>query len=262
MYYEVHGEGGVPLLLLHGSIGSLEMFRPLLPALTTGRQVIAIDQQGHGRTADVDRPLRYPQLADDAAAFLAWLGVERADVVGFSMGAGAALALASRRPELVRKLVVAGAGYSAAGAYPAALAGREATFSPEVFRDTPFETDYRRIAPDPDHFPALVLKVQDLLLSSPDWQEADIRGIAAPTLIVIGDSDLVTVEHAAAFFRLRGGGVPGDFLPLPPAQLAVLPGTSHIGLIRRSEWLGSMIPAFLDVPPPEAGGENGHAKLD
>jgi pimeloyl-ACP methyl ester carboxylesterase len=251
MYYEIHGEtrSGVPLLLLHGSMGSLEMFRPLLPALTEGRRVIAVDQQAHGRTTDVDRPLRYEHLADDAAAFLRWFGVDRADVLGFSMGAGAALQLAAGRPDLVRKLVVAGAGYSAAGAYPEALAGREATFSPEAFVGTPFEADYRRIAPRPDDFPTLILKVQDLLLSASDWPEEAIREIAAPTMIVVGDSDIVSVEHAVAFFRLRGGGVPGDFLPMPPAQLAILPGTTHIGLIARTDWLGSMIPAFLDAPP-------------
>lgn len=252
LYYEVHGDAdGVPLLLLHGSIGSMEMFRTLLPALTQGRQVIAIDQQGHGRTADVDRPLRYEQLADDAAAFLRWLGVNRADVFGFSMGAGAAMQLAVRQPELVRKLAVAGAGYSAEGSYAEAVAGREATFSPEAFAGTPFEVDYRRIAPNPDDLPALVLKVQDLLLSSPDLPEEAIRGIAAPTMIIIGDSDIISVEHAVEFFRLRGGGVPGDFLPMPASQLAILPGTSHLMLIERTEWLASMVPAFLDAPMPE-----------
>jgi pimeloyl-ACP methyl ester carboxylesterase len=254
MYYEIHGEavsGGVPLLLLHGSIGSLEMFRELLPAFTEDRQVIAVDQQAHGRTADIDRPLRYGQLAADAAAFLRWLGVAPVDVFGLSMGSGAALQLARTHPDLVRKLVVAGAGYSAAGTYPEALAGREATFSPEAFAGTPFEADYRRIAPGPDDFPSLVLKVQDLLLTSIDWSEAAVRAIAAPTMIVVGDSDIVSVEHAATFFRLRGGGVPGDFLPMPPAQLAVLPGTTHLGLMTHAEWLGSMVPAFLDAPMPE-----------
>jgi pimeloyl-ACP methyl ester carboxylesterase len=251
LYYEIHGAGGVPLLLLHGAIGSLEMFRPLLPALTESRRVIAVDQQAHGRTADVDRPLRYEQLADDAAAFLRWLGVERADVFGLSMGAGAALHLAIRRPELVRKLVVAGAGYSNDGGYPEALAGREAFFTPEVFAGTPFEADYRKIAPNPDDFPALVLKVQDLTRSSADWPEEAIRGLASPTMIIVGDADIVRPEHAVEFFRLRGGGVPGDFVPMPPAQLAVLPGTTHITLIERAEWLGSMIPAFLNAPMPE-----------
>src|SRR5215207_5065277 len=132
MYYEIHGSGGVPLLLLHGSLGSLEMFRPLLPALTQNRQVIAVDQQAHGRTADIDRPLRYEQLADDAAAFLRYLDLDRADVFVFSMGATAAWQLAIRHPELVRKLVGA-ISYTNDGIYPEVLTGLETTFSPDAF---------------------------------------------------------------------------------------------------------------------------------
>jgi pimeloyl-ACP methyl ester carboxylesterase len=250
MYYEIHGDGGVPLLLLHGSMGSLEMFRPLLPALTIGRQVIAVDQQAHGRTADIDRPLRYEQLADDAAAILRYLDVGPADVFGFSMGSAAAWQLAIRHPELVRKLVGA-ISYKKEGIYPEVLAGLETTFSPQVFAGTPFEEDYRAIAPNPDDFPTLVLKVQNLTRSATDLPAETIRAIAAPTMIIVGDADIITPEAAVELFRLRGGGVPGDFVPMPSAQLAILPGTSHTMLIARTEWLGSMIAAFLDEPMPE-----------
>ena len=246
MYYEIHGEGGVPLLLLHGSLGSLEMFEPLLPALTKGRQVIAVDQQGHGRTADADRPLRYEQLADDATAFLRWLEVERADVFGFSMGSAAAWQLAIRHPALVRKLVGA-ISFSNEGIYPVVLAGLESTFSPEAFAGSPIEGDYRGLAPHPADWPVLVAKVQDLTHSATAWPVETIRDIAAPTMIIIGDADIITPEHAVELFRLRGGGVPGDCVPMPPAQLAILPGTTHMTLIARTEWLGSMIPAFLDA---------------
>ncbi|MDF3039957.1 MAG: alpha/beta hydrolase fold protein [Thermomicrobiales bacterium] len=250
MYHEVHGGGGVPLLLLHGSLGSLEMFRPLLPTLTKGRRVIAIDQQGHGRTADVDRPLRYEQLADDAAAFLGFLGSNQVDLFGFSMGSAAAWQLAIRRPELVRKLVGA-ISYSNEGIYPEVLAGLQTTFNSEAFAGSPIETGYRRVAPNPDGFPALVRKVRDLTSTAGEWPVEAIRAIAAPTMIVIGDADIIRPEHAVELFRLRGGGVPGDFAPMPPAQLAILPGTTHLTLIERAEWLGSMIPAFLDAPMPE-----------
>jgi pimeloyl-ACP methyl ester carboxylesterase len=252
MYFEIHGTGGmgVPLLLLHGSLGSLDMFLPLLPMLTKGRQVIAVDQQAHGRTADVDRPLRYEQLADDAASFLRWLGVERADVFGFSMGSAAAWQLAIRQPELMRKLV-GGISYRNDGIYPEVLAGLETYFTPEVFAGTPIEADYRKIAPNPDDFPTLILKVQDLTRSATSWPVETIRAIAAPTMIVAGDADIVRPEHAVELFRLRGGGVPGDFVPMPAAQLAILPGTTHMMLVQRTEWLGSMIPAFLDAPMPE-----------
>lgn len=250
MYYEIHGEGGVPLLLLHGSMGSLEMFRPLLPELTKGRRVIAVDQQAHGRTADIDRPLRYEQLADDAAAFLRYLDVDRADVFGFSMGSAAAWQLAIRHPELVRKLVGA-ISYTNEGIYPEVLSGLETTFSPEAFAGSPIEAGYRAIAPNPGNFPTLVLKVQDLTRSATALPVETIRAIPAPTMIIIGDADIITPEHAVELFRLRGGGVPGDFVPMPPAQLAVLPGTSHMMLIARTEWLGSMVPAFLEAPMPE-----------
>ncbi len=250
MYYEIHGEGGVPLLLLHGSMGSLEMFRPLLPALAIGRQVIAIDQQAHGRTADIDRPLHYEQLAEDAAAFLQWLGVERADVFGFSMGSAVGWQLAIRHPELVRKLVGA-ISYSNDGIYPEVLSGLEITFTPEAFAGSPIEADYLAIAPNPDDFPTLVLKVQDLTRSATAVPVETIRAIAAPTMILVGDADIITPEHAVELFRLRGGGVPGDFAPMTPAQLAMLPGTTHMMLIARTEWLGSMVPAFLDAAMAE-----------
>jgi pimeloyl-ACP methyl ester carboxylesterase len=250
MYYEIHGEGGMPLLLLHGSMGSLEMFRPLLPDLCTGRRVIAVDQQAHGRTADIDRPLRYEQLADDAAAFLQWLEVDRADVFGFSMGSAAGWQLAIRHPELVRKLVGA-ISFSNDGIYPEVLASLETTFSPEVFAGTPIAADYRKIAPNPNDFSTLVLKVQDLTRNATALPVEAIRSIAAPTMIIIGDADIITPEHAVELFRLRGGGVPGDFVPMPPARLAILPGTTHMMLIERTEWLASMIPAFLDAPMPQ-----------
>jgi pimeloyl-ACP methyl ester carboxylesterase len=250
MYYEVHGGGGVPLLLLHGSMGSLEMFQALLPALTKGRRVIAVDQQAHGRTADIDRPLRYEHLADDAAAFLRYLDVDRADVLGFSMGAAAGWQLAIRHPQLVRKLVGA-ISYKREGIYPEVLAGLQTTFSPDAFAGTPIEADYRKFAPHPDDFPTLVLKVQDLTQSATDLPVETIRAIAAPTMIIVGDADIITPEAAVELFRLRGGGVPGDFVPMPPAQLAILPGTTHMMLIARTEWLGSMVPAFLDASMPE-----------
>jgi pimeloyl-ACP methyl ester carboxylesterase len=254
MYYETYGEhgGGVPLLLLHGSIGSLEMFRPLLPALTAGRYVIAVDQQAHGRTADVDRPLRYPQLADDAAAMLRYLGIARVDVVGFSMGAAAGWQLAMRYPALVRKLV-GGVSFSSDGIYPEVTAGLETAFAPEAFVGSPMETEYLRIAPNPDDWPTLVAKVQDLTRAAEAWPVEVIRAMTAPTMILIGDSDIVRPEHAVELFRLRGGGVPGDFVGMPASQLAVLPGTSHVMLIERTDWLGSMIPAFLDAPMPIEG---------
>ncbi len=250
MYYEIHGQdsGGVPLLLLHGSMGSLDMFRQLLPLFAQSRQVIAVDQQAHGRTADIDRPLRYEQMADDAAAFLRYLDVDQVDVFGFSMGAGIALQLAIRHPRLVRKLVDSAATYSNDGIYPEVLAGLESAFTPEAFSGSPIEAAYAEIAPDPDDFPTLVAKVQGLTRDFAGWPREAVQGIAAPRFIIIGDSDIVRPEYAVAMFRLYGGGVPGGFVAMPSSQLAVLPGTSHTMIITRTDWLHSMITAFLDAP--------------
>jgi pimeloyl-ACP methyl ester carboxylesterase len=250
MYYEIHGAGGVPLLMLHGSMGSLDMFRGMLPALARTRQVIAVDQQAHGRTADIERPLRYDQMAADTAAFLRYLGVERADVFGFSMGGGIALQLAIRYPEMVRKLIV-NVTYSNDGIYPEVLAATGAYFTPEAFAGSPMEAEYARVAPNPAGFSALVRKVQQLTGDVAEVGAEAVRSIKAPTMIFLGDSDIVRPEHAVEFFRLRGGGVPGDFAGMRPAQLAVLPGTSHNGLMQRAEWLQSMILAFLDAPVPQ-----------
>jgi pimeloyl-ACP methyl ester carboxylesterase len=128
------------------------------------------------------------------------------------------------------------------------LAGLATTFTPDAFAGSPIEADYHKIAPNPDDFPNLVLKVQDLTRSATAWPVEIIRAIPAPTMIIIGDADIIIPEHAVELFRLRGGGVPGDFVPMPPAQLAILPGTTHMTLVERTEWLGSMIPAFLDAP--------------
>jgi len=250
MYYEIHGAGR-PLVLLHGAMGTIGMFVELLPSLAKTHQVIAIEQQAHGRTADIDRPLRYEQMADDTAAALRHLNIDNADVFGYSLGGGVAWQLAIRHPELVRKLVVASATYNNDGIYPEVLAGIETMFTPEAFAGSPIEAAYARVAPNPDDFPTLVAKVQQLTREFAGWSAEAVRAIAAPTLLIIGDSDIVRPEGAVELFRLLGGGVPGDLAGLPPSQLAVLPGTTHIAVVQRTDLLLAIIPAFLDAPLPE-----------
>jgi pimeloyl-ACP methyl ester carboxylesterase len=211
--------------------------------------VIAVEMQGHGRTPDVDRPLTYEGLADDAAALIRHLGIGPADVYGYSLGGGAALQLAIRHPGLVRKLVAVSASYSSDGVYPEVPA-TIAHLSAEMFDGTPWRAAYDRVAPRPEAFAALVAKMRDLDLTPYDWSAEAVRAISAPTLIVVGDSDGTRPEHAVEMFRLRGGGVFGDIAGLPAAQLAILPGTTHVGILEQADLLVPMVARFLDAPPP------------
>lgn len=253
MYYEVHGIGQPPLVLLHGAFSAIgTSFGKLLPGLAQSRQVIAFELQGHGRTADIDRPLSLEQMADDVAAALPKLGIERADVFGYSMGSDVALHLAIRHPEVVRKLVLASATYKMSGVHPGLMEGL-AEMKPEMMHGSPWHEEYTRIAPHPEAFETLFAKKTAMDQAYKDLPEEAIKSIKAPTLIIIGDSDMVRPEHAVEMFRLLGGGVFGDTpAGLPNSQLAVLPGTSHVTLADRADWLVSMITEFLDKPVPNA----------
>ena len=255
MYYEIYGTGQ-PLVLLHGAYMTIDAMGGVVPELAKSRQVIAVELQGHGRTADVDRPLSYEQMADDTAALLRHLGVEQPDVFGFSTGGGVALQLAIRHPDVVRKLVVASASYTSDGMHPELLE-MTPSITPEAFAGSPIEEEYLRSAPNPDDFPTLVAKLKQLDMEPFAWPKEDIRGIEAPTLLIIGDSDAIRLEHAVELFRLLGGCVMGDLAGLQQSQLAVLPGTVHFipsgsAVLDRIDWLVSMITAFLDGPMREA----------
>jgi pimeloyl-ACP methyl ester carboxylesterase len=256
MYYEIHGTGE-PLVLLHGAYMTIDAVGEVVPGLARTRQVIAVELQGHGRTADIDRPLSYEQMADDVAALVDHIGIEDADIFGYSMGGGVALQVAIRHPDIVRKLVVASVSYTSDGMHPELLA-MFPTIAPDVFAGSPIEEAYLRIAPNPEDFPTLVAKLKRLDMEPYAWPPEDIQGISAPTLLIVGDSDVIRLEHAVELFRLLGGGVPGDLAGLPKSRLAVLPGTTHFvppgfAVLERSNWLLSMIGEFLDAPMPEAG---------
>jgi pimeloyl-ACP methyl ester carboxylesterase len=252
MYYEIHGSGE-PLVLLHGAFGAIDLWGPILTTLAQNQQVIAVEFQGHGHTADIiDRPLSYEQMADDVAALLDHLGIAQADVVGYSMGGTTGLQLAIRHPELVRKLVAVSANFSSDGYYPELLMGLQ-MMTPEIFAGTPQEEAYVRHAPNPEDFPVLVEK-QKILPQDFAFAEEDVQAIAAPTLVVIGDSDVVRPEHAVDLFRLLGGGVPADLTgSLPNARLAILPGTTHASIVLdRADQLLAVIEPFLAAPMPDA----------
>jgi pimeloyl-ACP methyl ester carboxylesterase len=249
LYYEVHGSGP-PLVLLHGAMGTIEScFADLLPRLAADHQVIAVELQGHGHTPDNERPLTYEAMADDIAGLLGELGIDRADLVGYSMGGGVALQVAVRHPDHVRRLVFfGGAAFSPGGLYPEVQADFDADPPIAELEASRWHEAYVRVAPDPKAWPALVTKVNELDSAWTGFPPEQLRAITAPTLLIIGDADIVRPEHAVEMFGLLGGGVPGDLVPLPPAQLAVLPGTNHVGMLEHTDWLHSMISRFLTRP--------------
>ena len=246
LYYEIHGDGP-PLVLLHGAMGTIDVcFARLLPGLAAHHTVIAVELQGHGRTPDADRPLTYPRLAADVAGLMAALGVRAADLVGYSMGGAVALQLAMDRPQQVRRLVwFGGIGFDPSGLHPEMLAdlGR---VTGEQLVGTPWHDAYIAVAPDPAGWSPLVARVAELDRTYTGWDPDQLRGVTAPTLLIAGDADLSRPEHVIEMFRLFGGGVLGDLNPLPASQLAILPGTSHVGVLEQTPLLLTMISQFLD----------------
>ena len=247
LYYEIHGSGGTPLLLLHGGLFNIDLqFGAVLPALAENRQVIAIDFQGHGRTNDIDRPLATDSLAADVIGLLDHLGLSQVDIFGFSVGGAVALRAGGRAP---------GAGpprgplldHLPPRRIPPGERGRgrrhDGRHDRRQHRCTPTTWPSR---PHPD-------KLQDLLdklgafMAGPDWSDDDIRGIAAPTLITVGDCDMVRLDHAVRFLQLRGGDVNGDFVGVPASHLAVFPGTTHFNGMARTGLVVDVVTTFLDA---------------
>ena len=255
MYYEIHGSGGTPLLLLHGGLFDIDLqFGELLPSLAASRQVIATDFQGHGRTNDLDRPLSSADLASDVTGLLQHLEVPQVDVFGFSVGGAVALHLAVRHPELVRKLIVSSASYHPDGDRPEnSEAVGEMTV--DMIAGSPMEAEYQAKSPHPDRLQDLLDKLGAYDRGFGGWSDDDIRGIAAPTLLTVGDCDAITLEHAVRFLQLRGGDVNGDFVGVPASQLAVFPGTTHFFGLARTDLVRDVVLTFLDAPMPEAAAE-------
>lgn len=248
IYYEVSGRGD-PLVVLHGAYMNILSMGAIIPALAENHEVYAVEFQGHGRSTDIDRPITYQNLADDIAAFMDAVGLEKVDVFGYSMGANAGLQLAIRHPEKVDQLIAASASYDVEGWQPAFR-----DFIPhmtvEMFTSMPFAEDYRKLAANPDGFPALVEKLIALEHEPLAWGE-DVKALKTPVLLVTGDADVTTLEHSVAMFRLLGGGVMGDMgQPLPASRLAVMPATSHTAVISQVDMLIAFIEPFLASETP------------
>ncbi|WP_375452810.1 alpha/beta fold hydrolase [uncultured Devosia sp.] len=250
IYYEITGEGD-PLVVLPGAYMTIPDMGEIIPLLAKTHKVIAIEFQGHGRTNDIDRPITYPNLADDVAGLMDALAIEKADIFGYSLGAGAGIQLAIRHPEKVDQLVSASGGYDMAGMQPA-FAAFVPQMTPEMMLGTPMETAYKTLAVDKDGFPALVEKLIALEKEPMAWGD-DVKAIKSPVLIIAGDADVVTLEHEVAFFRLLGGGIMGDMgAPLPASRLAILPATSHTAVINQPALLLSVIEPFLQDQTPKS----------
>lgn len=236
----------MPIVLLHGSFMTIPLnWAHFIPLLAKDRQVIAVEMQGHGRTSDIPREVSYEAMADDVAGLLGYLGVDQADILGYSMGGGVAFQLAVRHPLQVRRLVVLSGTYAHDGWWPEVEASY-ATFTPDMFKGTPIQEQYDSLGDDPAHFPEFVRKVISIDLKPYDWSK-EVKNIQAPLLMAIGDADGVRYEHALELFRAKGGGKMGDLHGLPQSRLAILPGTTHIGMIQRTDWLLPMVTDFLDA---------------
>ncbi len=254
LYYEIHGTGQ-PLVLLHGGVGTHEMFGEVLPLLAAGRQVIAVDLQAHGRTEDIDRPLRFEFMADDISGLIQQLGCGRADLMGYSLGGGVALQTAIRHAAQVRKLVLVSTPFKRQGWYPEVLAGM-AQMGPdaaEPMKATPMYQAYAAVAPRLADWPVMLTKLGALLGQEYDWSAA-VAALQAPTLIVVGDADSVRTSHAVKLFELLGGGQADagwDGSGLSMAQLAILPAMTHYTIFS-APVLAATVAPFLDAPMPAA----------
>ena len=250
LYYETHGAGR-PLILLHGGLGSGEMFGPILPALAEHHQVITVDLQGHGRTADIDRPIDIRLMADDIAALIEHLGLEKPDLVGYSLGGGVAFHTAAKYPAMVGRLVVASANIRSDAIYPEMRAqqGQVNAAAADFMKDTPMYQLYQRVAPRPEDFPRLLDKMGESMAKDFDFTE-EVRGLQVPTLIVAADADMAPPSHYVEVFRLldgglRDGGWMGEGRPKGGHALAILPGLTHYNVFS-SPLFAAVTLAFLD----------------
>lgn len=257
LYHEVYGELGAPktpLLLIPGAFMSTESMATWAQAFSRHRTVVVFDQQGHGRTPDTSREMSYEQFADDAAALLRALEVERADVMGYSQGGGVALQFAIRHPALVGKLVSMSATFRRDGWYPSvfeAMAGLTA----QAFAGTSIENSFRDHTPGAAAFGSYIEKMKNLNINDQNLSDDAMRSISAKTMVIVGDADGVRPEHALEMFTLRGGGdveaaASGELTAVPAARLLVAPATSHIGLSGELDLLVPLVTAFLDDVPP------------
>ena len=247
-YYEILGQGE-PLLLLHGGLGSIDMFDPTLPSYTNNRQVIAVDLQGHGRTPLGTRPINLVDMGDDMAALLTLLKFKQADVLGYSMGGGVAFRMAVQHPEMVRRLVLVSTGYAQDGFYPEMLPQQAAVGAAmaDAMKDTPMYRSYAAVAPHPEDFPKLLDQMGAWMRTPYNWEE-DVKKLTMPVMLIYGDSDMYRPGHEVKFYQLLGGGLKDagwNREHMSKNRLAILPGLTHYDIFMSPELAHTARP-FLD----------------
>ena len=251
LYYETHGSGR-PLVLLHGGLGSGEMFGAILPTLAANHKVILVDLQGHGRTADIDRPISIELMAGDIAALITHLGLDKPDIFGYSLGGGVAFFTVAKHPELVGKAVIVSANIRRSAIYPEMLVQQEQVGpeAAEFMKQTPMYELYQRVAPRPEDFPKLLGKIGQAMSKDFDFTEI-VRTLSVPTLIACGDADMAPPSHYVEIFELLGGGQRdggwmGEGRPAGGHALAIIPHRTHYNVIE-SPVLAAAALEFLDA---------------
>ena len=248
MYYEVHGSGE-PVVLLHGAFMTItNNWDGWIGELSKTRKVIAVEMQGHGRTADVPRDITYANLADDVAGLLDYLKIPRADLMGYSMGGVVAMECAIRHPDKVRKAVIISSAFRSDGMGPEGLAAIR-NLTADDFKGSPIETEYRKLSPTPNDFPKFVQRLVATASKDYDLGADNLKATTAPMFFIFGDADGIRLSHVAEMFRLKGGEIHGDMQPRSASRLAILSNTTHVTLMQRMSIIVPMVNDFLDAKP-------------
>jgi pimeloyl-ACP methyl ester carboxylesterase len=250
MYYEIHGSGE-PVVLLHGAFMAISGdWNDWINELSKTRKVIAVEMQGHGRTADIKREITFENLSDDVSGLLDYLKIQRADLIGYSLGGGVAIQTAIRHPEKVRKVVSISAVLRRDGWVKEGVDALS-NLTAEAFKGSPMEAEYKRLSPTPNEFPVFVKHVVALASKPYDFGSDKLKATKAPFFFIHGDADGVRLDHIAEMYRLKGGDLHGDMRPHPESRLAILPDTTHVTLMSRRQTIIPMINDFLDAKPQQ-----------
>jgi pimeloyl-ACP methyl ester carboxylesterase len=250
MYYEIHGSGE-PVMLLHGAFMAISGdWNDWINELAKTRKVIAVEMQGHGRTADIKREITFENLSDDVAGLLDYLKIERADLIGYSLGGGVAIQTAIRHRGKVRKVVSISAVLRRDGWVKEGVDALS-NLTAEAFNGSPMETEYKRLSPTPNKFPVFVKHVVALASKPYDFGSDELKATKAPFFFIHGDADGVRLDHIAEMYRLKGGELHGDMRPHPESRLAILPDTTHVTLMNRRQTIIPMVNDFLDAKPQQ-----------